>query len=341
MTGQHTTSKGSVPIRKNVPIAPSMPIMLSKRANVLFIERARIVQKDGRVLWLSQRPHDDANDQDMSKQVVIEHYHNIPQHNTMLLLLGQGTSITDSAARLLADAGVAVGFVGSGGSPIHSAIDPMFLMPQSEYRPTEYMQTWMRMWLDDDKRLQLAKSFLKKRMIWTEESWSKDPSLGNRKIIISEQDADRFESGIRKSKSTEELLGAEAAWAKNLYAKLAKGYEIEGFTRDDRIRSRASTKDIVNGMITHGNYVAYGFSAVALYALGISFSLPLLHGKTRRGALVFDVADLFKDWTVLPLAFSIGCAGKEDQTFRNSLIEDLHRKEIVEQIIEVIKNSST
>ncbi len=33
------------------------------------------------------------------------------------------------------------------------------LAPQSEYRPTEYMQIWMRAWLEDDARLLMAKYY--------------------------------------------------------------------------------------------------------------------------------------------------------------------------------------
>jgi len=35
----------------------------------------------------------------------------------------------------------------------------------------------------------------------------------------------------------------------------------------------------------------------------ISPALPRLHGITKRGALVFDIADLIKDAYVMPLAF--------------------------------------
>jgi hypothetical protein len=38
-------------------------------------------------------------------------------------------------------------------------------------------------------------------------------------------------------------------------------------------------------------------------SLNISFALPGLHGKARRGELVFDIADLIKDVYVMPLAF--------------------------------------
>lgn len=37
--------------------------------------------------------------------------------------------------------------------------------------------------------------------------------------------------------------------------------------------------------------------------MGISFAYPMFHGKTRRGALVFDIADTFKDGLSIPVAF--------------------------------------
>ena len=301
-------------------------IILSKRANVLFIEHARVVQKDGRVLYLTKSKAElegRLGDEQLKKQDLIEQYFNVPAQNTSLLMLGQGTSITDSAARMLADANVMVGFVGSGGSPMFCAADPVFLPPQSEYRPTEYMQAWVRMWIDDDKRLQLAKRFLKERLERAEYTWANNPDLPRRGIAISEQQLDRFETAIRKSQTTEDLLSAEGVWVKGLYQNLARGYKLDSFARDERpgVRTTASaTHSVVNGMLTHGNYIAYGFAAVALYAVGISYAMPVLHGKTRRGALVFDAADLFKDWTVLPLAFEMGCSGQEDQAYRNEII---------------------
>lgn len=41
--------------------------------------------------------------------------------------------------------------------------------------------------------------------------------------------------------------------------------------------------DIANSYFDHGNYIAYGYAAVALHGLGISFALPIC--KTRRGGL--------------------------------------------------------
>lgn len=65
-------------------------ILLSKRANIFYLEHARVLQKDGRIIWLTESGED------------VEQYFNLPERNTALLLLGKGTSITDSAARRLA-----------------------------------------------------------------------------------------------------------------------------------------------------------------------------------------------------------------------------------------------
>ena len=91
------------------PDPTSRAILLSKRANAFLIERARVMQKDGRLLFLTQRGEE------------IEQFFNIPYKNTAFLLLGLGTSITESAVRLLAESGVMVGFVGTGGSPLLGA----------------------------------------------------------------------------------------------------------------------------------------------------------------------------------------------------------------------------
>jgi len=46
-------------------------------------------------------------------------------------LLGIGTSITQAAVRMLALAGVLIGFSGSGGTPLIAATEVEWLSPQS------------------------------------------------------------------------------------------------------------------------------------------------------------------------------------------------------------------
>ncbi|MDQ6976321.1 MAG: hypothetical protein Q9M22_07145 [Mariprofundaceae bacterium] len=65
---------------------------------------------------------------------------------------------------MLATAGVLVGFCGGGATPLIAATEIEWLSPQSEYRPTEYVQGWMSWWFDADKRLHVAKQFQKLRI---------------------------------------------------------------------------------------------------------------------------------------------------------------------------------
>lgn len=41
-----------------------------------------------------------------------------------------------------------------------------------------------------------------------------------------------------------------------------------------------------NRLLDHGNYLAYGLAATTLWVLGIPHGFAVMHGKTRRGALV-------------------------------------------------------
>jgi CRISPR-associated protein Cas1 len=80
-------------------------ILHSKRANIFYLEYCRVMQKDGSVLYLTEAKNEN-------------HYYNIPIANTTVLLLGNGTSVTQAAMRMLAQAGVLVGFSGGGGTPL-------------------------------------------------------------------------------------------------------------------------------------------------------------------------------------------------------------------------------
>lgn len=141
------------------------PLQLSKRANVFYLEHARVVQQDDRIVYLTQ----DGGE--------FEQMFNIPERNTAFLLLGKGTSITDAAMRRMAASNVMVGFCGTGGSPLFSVCDIAFMTPQSEYRPTEYMQAWAEMWFDPARRLEKARSFLRRRAQMTAECWRENSYL--------------------------------------------------------------------------------------------------------------------------------------------------------------------
>ena len=122
------------------------------------------MQKDGRVLYLTEAKKENQ-------------YWNIPIANTTCLLLGTGTSITQAATRMLASAGVLIGFCGGGGTPLLMANEVEWLTPQSEYRPTEYMQGWMQFWFDDQKPIVCCQTISAGQSSFFKDSVGKGPGL--------------------------------------------------------------------------------------------------------------------------------------------------------------------
>lgn len=280
-------------------------ILHSKRANIFYLEHCRVMQKDGRVLYLTEQP----------KQNL---YYNIPIANTTCILLGTGTSITQAAIRLLCGAGVLVGFCGGGGTPLLMGSEVEWLTPQSEYRPTQYIQGWLSWWWDDAKRLSMAKYLQLARLSFMDTVWSKDKELkyigfdSSLESMISLQN--HYKQSILCQNSTQELLALEARMTKELYKIAAKSTHQTGFSRDtDGI-------DKANVFLNHGNYLAYGLAATTTWVLGIGHGFAVMHGKTRRGALVFDVADIIKDAIVLPLAFICAKDNVSEQEFRQTCL---------------------
>ncbi|WP_028300239.1 type I-F CRISPR-associated endonuclease Cas1f [Oceanospirillum beijerinckii] len=304
-------------------------ILHSKRANLYYLEHCRVLVNGGRVEYVT----------DEGKRSL---YWNIPIANTTTILLGTGTSITQAAMRELAKAGVLVGFCGGGGTPLFSAnevdIEVAWMSPQSEYRPTEYLQAWVRFWFDDEKRLEAAKKIQFLRLERLKRSWLESHPLKDAGFVI---DADvlipLLTSSAEKVAScgdVSHLLTEEARLTKQLFKLAAQTLNYGDFTR----AKRGTGTDLANRFLDHGNYLAYGLGATATWVLGLPHGLAVLHGKTRRGGLVFDAADLVKDAVILPQAFISAVRGDEEQEFRRNCIEALTRTESLDFMIDSLQS---
>lgn len=286
-------------------------ILHSKRANMYYLEYCRVMQKDGRVLYLTEALS--------NKNTGENQYFNIPIANTTVLLLGNGTSITQAAIRMLAQAGVLVGFAGGGGTPLYMANEIEWMTPQSEYRPTEYIQGWMSFWFDDQKRLSAAKQFQAARIEYLSKVWGNDKELKSEGFNVTDNKIqtalDTFSQRTTQATKSSELLLTEAQLTKVLYKFAANNTGTSDFTRQHQSTDKA------NDFLNHGNYLAYGLAACTLWVLGIPHGFAVMHGKTRRGALVFDIADLIKDAIVLPWAFICAKENATEQEFRQQVLQ--------------------
>lgn len=301
-------------------------ILHSKRANIYYLEKCRVMQKDGRVLYLTE-----SKDENL--------YWNIPIANTTVILLGTGTSITQAAMRMLASAGVLVGFCGGGGTPLFSGCEIEWLTPQSEYRPTEYIQGWLKFWFDDAQRLAVAKTFQQRRVEYIKRIWEKDRDLKAENFFIDDPEISsaigNYTTQIETAEKVGDLLQREALLTKQLYRYAAKTTQQGTFTRDHQ------ATDLANGFLNHGNYLAYGLAATTLWVLGIPHGFAVMHGKTRRGALVFDIADLVKDAIILPWAFISAKEKMSEQEFRQQCLQKFTEHKALDFMFEQVKQQAT
>lgn len=305
-------------------------ILHSKRANLYYLEHCRVLVNGGRVEYVTEEGKSSA-------------YWNIPIANTTNLLLGTGTSITQAAVRELSKAGVAIGFCGGGGTPLFSAAegerDIAWFSSQSEYRPTEYLQRWVGFWFDDGLRLEAAVRFQRYRIEQVRAHWL---NLSRRQTDFAVTQSDlssvlvKFESALASATSQADILSLEARMTKSLYKLAVRAVNYGEFVR----AKRGAGTDAANGFLDHGNYLAYGLAATAVWVLGLPAGLAVLHGKTRRGGLVFDVADIVKDAVVLPQAFLSAATGDDEQAFRSACLSALRDADAMDVMIDALKEVS-
>lgn len=302
-------------------------ILHSKRANLYYLEHCRVLVNGGRVEYLTDRGNESL-------------YWNIPIANTTCLLLGTGTSITQAAVRELAKAGVMIGFCGGGGTPLFATNEVefacQFFSPRSEYRATEYLQQWCQFWFNDERRLTAAKLLQHTRLkliseYWPKYQWSINAIQPQLTQLITD-----FELKFQQASDSQALLAAEGRFSKQLYG-LANQITLQDnqFKRQHGLKGK--TFDPANQFLDHGNYLAYGLGATACWVLGLPHGLAILHGKTRRGGLVFDAADIIKDSLILPQAFLSAEQGDSEKEFRQTCINLFAQFNTLDIMIDTLK----
>ena len=126
----------------------------------------------------------------------------------------------------------------------------------------------------------------------------------------------------------------EAQLTKSLYKIAANNTKQKGFVRQH------DSMDDANAFLNHGNYLAYGLAATTLWVLGIPHGFAVMHGKTRRGALVFDVADLIKDTLILPWAFICAKEQATEQEFRQQCLQNFTQHKALDFMFDTVKEAA-
>lgn len=291
-----------------------MAILTTHKQHVTFLEYAKIVKADERVAYIKENKGGELT-------------FALPYGNMAVLMLGPGTSITQAAMHHLCSEGCMVAFTGGDGFPI-------FAGSLSEYRATEYMQEWVRLFYEKGLpwKLAVARQFQTKRIELVNEQWH-NYGLSASCLLLAEDAGDEFLAKMKTAGSKELLLGFEANYAKALYRALALEFGVD-FTREAKKKM-----DYINDLIDAHNYYAYGMAGATLWVLGIPHAFPVLHGDTRRGALVFDVADMIKDAYLLPLAFISNKQKLDKNKHKKECADVLQLKRVMPMMFDEVKKA--
>jgi len=229
----------------------------------------------------------------------------IPANSTFLLFLGAGTSISQAAAIYCAKKNMYVAFA-RGGCYVHS------IWQGSHWQDPQKIVLQCLRHNSEIERLHCAKKILE---------------LKFKNSLEDKEDIEK----IQNIENINKLLSHEAVVSKKTYSKLKLQNNLNSFIRD-----KESTEG-VNGRLTLLNNALYTFCTAVIIAYGFHPSVGFIHGKTRRGGLSFDIADIFKyDLTLNPAFRDLNLTEKElIMNFSSSLKRNNFRK--IKEILYVLK----
>ncbi len=190
----------------------------------------------------------------------------IPVGGIACLMLEPGIRITHAAVALASEVGCLLIWVGEGGVRLYASGQPGGAR-------SDKLLYQAKLALDDTLRLKVVRAMYKFR-------FGEEPP---------------------KKRSIEQLRGIEGARVRGLYKIMAKQYNVtwKGRIYDPRDWNKG---DIPNKCISAANHCLYGICEAAILAAGYAPAIGFIHtGKPQ--SFVYDIADLFKFETTVPLAF--------------------------------------
>ncbi len=222
----------------------------------------------------------------------------IPVGGVACLMLEPGTRTSHAAVALAARAGTLLVWIGEAGVRLYSSGQPGGARA--------------------DRLLYQAKLAL-------------DETL--RLKVVRKMYAMRFGEEPPARRSVEQLRGIEGARVRETYKLIAKKYGVEWKARNYDT-SEWDKGDLPNRCLSSATSCLYGVTEAAVLAAGYAPAIGFIHtGKPL--SFVYDVADIYKFETVVPLAFKIAAKhpGNPEQQVRIACRDIFRESKLLERII--------
>lgn len=222
----------------------------------------------------------------------------IPVGGVACLMLEPGTRVSHAACALAGRVGTLLVWIGEAGVRLYSAGQPGGARA--------------------DRLLYQAKLAL-------------DPGL--RLMVVRKMYALRFGEEPPERRSVEQLRGIEGARVREMYKRMAGKYGVEWKSRDyDPEKWGAS--DLPNRCLSAATACLYGVAEAAVLAAGYAPAVGFIHtGKPL--SFVYDVADVYKFETVVPIAFKIASRnpGNPEQQVRMGCRDIFRETRLLDRIV--------
>lgn len=192
----------------------------------------------------------------------------IPVGSIACIMLEPGTRISHAAVHLASTAGTLLVWVGESGVRLYASGQPGGAR-------ADRLLYQAKLALDDDLRLKVVRKMYEVR----------------------------FGEPSPKRRSVEQLRGIEGARVRETYKLLAQQYGVDWKSRNYDQKTWDAA-DIPNRCLSAATSCLYGITEAAVLAAGYAPAVGFIHtGKPL--SFVYDIADLFKFDTVVPIAFRI------------------------------------
>ncbi|KUL01896.1 MAG: CRISPR-associated endonuclease Cas1, partial [Methanoculleus marisnigri] len=199
----------------------------------------------------------------------------IPVGSVACLMLEPGTRVSHAAVVLAARVGCLLAWVGEAGVRLYAAGQPGGAR-------SDRLLYQAKLALDEEARLKVVRKMYELR----------------------------FQGPVPSHYSVMQLRGMEGARVRELYVQLARKYLLEWKGRNYDSSSWGSG-DLPNRCLSSATACLYGICEAAVLAAGYAPAIGFIHsGKPL--SFVYDIADLFKFDTVVPVAFRVAAENPFD-----------------------------
>ncbi|MEB2398363.1 MAG: type I-E CRISPR-associated endonuclease Cas1e [Alcaligenaceae bacterium] len=227
----------------------------------------------------------------------------IPVGSVACIMLEPGTRVSHAAIRLASLVGTLLVWVGESGVRLYASGQPGGAR-------ADRLLYQAKLALDDDLRLKVVRKMYEMR----------------------------FGEPAPARRSVQQLRGIEGARVRETYKLLARQYRVDWQARNYD-RQQWDAADIPNRCLSAATACLYGITEAAVLAAGYAPAVGFIHtGKPL--SFVYDIADLFKFETVVPLAFKTAAKAPTQPEREVRLgCRDLFRSErLLERIIPTIED---